>query len=90
MPFTFQQTNNVVLSYLNEPLIDLAELEREISLGNMPMRLSPGYTIRKYLDDLVEKGLLKFYPEYGKEGVYVRINPEENELAAFCRRKIEL
>ena len=62
----FEQTNNLVLSYTSRHSFRLDKLESDIRSRGLPMRIAPGYTVRNYINDLEDEGLLKHHIRNGK------------------------
>jgi len=56
----FHQTNIIVMNNINKGAFVLDSIESQINNSGIPMRLAPGLTVKEYINDLYEEGVLEF------------------------------
>ena len=69
----YEATKRVVRGFSQKDSFTREELYRAIRRSGGVLRIRPGYSVRKYLDDLEYRGLYQYNP---KEQKYIRIQQQ--------------
>lgn len=70
----YDLTLGVISDYLKKDSFSVPELEDSIHNIGAPMRVAPAYTVKDYLFELQNDGIIKFRPSLNQFHKVVRIN----------------